>query len=196
MIEHTFANVSVDSAQTFRAIMQAMARPGTRQPVNATLSAPEPLLDSTAATALTLCDFQTPIWLGPGLDHDNIQRYLRFHTGAPIVKQPHEALFALLLSGCDIPSPAQFAQGTHEYPDRSATLIVQAAGLVGETVTLCGPGITMPRVFGVAELTQSFWSAMAINHAGFPLGVDAVFTAPGLIAALPRSTAILLKEAV
>jgi alpha-D-ribose 1-methylphosphonate 5-triphosphate synthase subunit PhnH len=37
---------------------------------------------------------------------------------------------------------------------------------------------------------------MAENHARFPTGIDVIFAAPGLVAALPRSTEIRLLEAV
>ena len=61
MTEHGFADVAVDSAHAFRAIMQAMARPGRVMELGAGLSAPEPMQASTMAVALTLCDFQTPV---------------------------------------------------------------------------------------------------------------------------------------
>jgi alpha-D-ribose 1-methylphosphonate 5-triphosphate synthase subunit PhnH len=85
-------------------------------------------------------------------------------------------------------------QGTHAYPDRSATLVIQVPGFVPGAVTLRGPGIRGSEPFGVAGLDASFWTAMAENHAGFPVGVDVIFAAPGLVAALPRSTEIHMLE--
>ena len=87
-------------------------------------------MPASAAVALTLCDFQTPVWLSPDLRNDKVVHYLRFHTGAPIVDELEEAHFAFLprqRTSCR--RLTLFAQGTHEYPDRSATLVIQVAGL-------------------------------------------------------------------
>ena len=54
MTERGFADVAVDSAHAFRAIMQAMARPGRVMALGNDLAAPEPLISSAAAVALTL----------------------------------------------------------------------------------------------------------------------------------------------
>jgi alpha-D-ribose 1-methylphosphonate 5-triphosphate synthase subunit PhnH len=74
MIDHGFADVAIDSARVFRVIMQAMARPGLVMNASPSLAAPTPLLQTTAAVALTLCDFQTPIWLAPGLRSGEVDK--------------------------------------------------------------------------------------------------------------------------
>ncbi len=52
------------SAQsTFRAVMDAMARPGSVQRIAAAAGAPAAMMRGTAAIALTLFDHDTPIWL-------------------------------------------------------------------------------------------------------------------------------------
>lgn len=195
MTEHGFTDPAVDSAHAFRAIMQAMARPGRIQPLVSALSPPEPLLASVAAVALTLCDFQTAIWLAPELGSEAVMRYLRFHAGAPIVKEAPQAQFVFATAGESLPDPALLMQGSHEYPDRSATLVIQVAGFGGEMVTLTGPGLRGSLDFGVAGLGHAFWQAMATNHQRFPTGVDVIFAAPGAVTALPRSTALRLLEA-
>jgi len=196
MTEHGFSDAAVQSAHAFRAIMQAMARPGRVLALDAGLEAPEPLLASAAAVALTLSDFQTPIWLAPDLQNDRVKQYLRFHTGAPITAKPEKAQFLFFTAGQALPAPDLLMQGTHEYPDRSATLVIQAARFVPGAVELSGPGIRGSESFGVVGLDASFWEAMAENHAGFPVGIDVIFTAPGCVAALPRSTEIRLLESV
>ena len=88
MTETGFTNAAVDSAHAFRVIMQAMSRPGVPVRLEAALEAPAPLACDPAAVALTLCDFQTPVWLSPALRNDRDRaQYLRFHTGAPIVER-------------------------------------------------------------------------------------------------------------
>ena len=194
MTERGFSDVAVQSAHAFRAIMQAMARPGRVLELGAGLGAPEPLLASAAAVALTLCDFQTPVWLAPDLRNDKVMHYLRFHAGCPLAAEPDTAQFLFAKAGRFLPDPGLLMQGTHAYPDRSATLVIQVPGFVPGAVTLRGPGIRGSEPFGVAGLDASFWTAMAENHAGFPVGVDVIFAAPGLVAALPRSTEIHMLE--
>ena len=196
MTEHGFADVAVDSAHAFRAIMQAMARPGRVMELGAGLSAPEPMQASTMAVALTLCDFQTPVWLAPALGTDKVKHDLRFHAGAPLTDDPGKAQF-LFAAAEEIPQALDLLlQGTHEYPDRSATLVIQVPGFAAGAVALSGPGIRGVESFGVSGLGAAFWAAMSDNHARFPVGIDVIFTAPGLVAALPRSTEIRLLESV
>ncbi len=196
MTEHGFSDVAVDSAHAFRAIMQAMARPGRVTDLAVRLDAPAPLLASTAAVALTLCDFQTPVWLTPALRSDRVMHYLRFHAGAPVTPEIESAQFVFATAEEVLPAPELLLQGTHEYPDRSATLILQVTGFAADGVRLSGPGIRGSEGFGVAGLDARFWTAMAANHACFPVGIDVIFTAPGQVAALPRSTEIRIPEAV
>ena len=196
MTEQGFTNAAVEAAHAFRSIMQAMARPGAPVPLQVRLEAPQPLDVASAAVALTLCDFQTPVWLSPRIATESVARYLKFHTGAPLVAEAKDAHFAFLSASEEAPALSMFAQGTHDYPDRSATLVIQVAGFNTSDVVLSGPGIKGTAGFGVDGLTQSFWGAMAENHARFPVGIDVIFAAAGRIAALPRSTRVLLQETV
>jgi alpha-D-ribose 1-methylphosphonate 5-triphosphate synthase subunit PhnH len=196
MTEQGFTDGPIEAAHSFRAIMQAMARPGVPVPLKVSIEPPPPLGKTAAAVALTLCDFQTPIWLSPMMKTDDVARYLRFHTGAPLVDALEAAQFALLSEGEDIPALSLFAGGTHEYPDRSATLVIEAPGFNTRDVVLAGPGVKGTAHFGVDGLPQAFWAAMAENHARFPVGVDVMFTARGAIAAVPRSTGVKLQETV
>lgn len=196
MTEQGFTNAAVQSAHAFRSIMQAMARPGEPVALQTGLKAPAPLHAVSAAVALTLCDFQTPIWLSPGMASESVRHYLRFHTGAPITGRLAEAHFAFLSAEEERPSLTLFAQGTHEFPDRSSTLVIQVQGFHRQSVVLEGPGIKQAIHFGVDGLDDDFWSAMAENHARFPVGIDVIFAGPCSLAALPRSTAVRMKETV
>jgi alpha-D-ribose 1-methylphosphonate 5-triphosphate synthase subunit PhnH len=195
MTETGFAAAAIDAAHAFRAIMHAMARPGSVVALDAALRPPAPLNGVSAAVALTLCDFQTPVWLSPALADAKAVQYLKFHTGAPVVERMGEAQFAFLLAEEQF-DLSLFAQGTHEYPDRSATLVIQAQGFHGQGARLTGPGIKGAVQFGVEGIAASFWAAMAANHARFPVGADVIFAAPYSIAAVPRSSAIGIEETV
>src|SRR5690606_9187527 len=93
-----FADPVRDAQGCFRAIMNALARPGTLQRIDpGALEPPAPLTPTAAAVALTLFDYDTPIWLDPSLARSAaVAAFLRFHTGAPIVADALEAAFALV----------------------------------------------------------------------------------------------------
>ena len=77
-----FADPVADAQACFRAVLDAMARPGRVHAVSG-VSAPAPLCDAAAAVLLTLTDHETPIWLDA--DADAARGWIAFHTGAPAV---------------------------------------------------------------------------------------------------------------
>ena len=98
-IEGGFQNSPMAAQAVFRALMDAMARPGTVQAVAAFARPPAPLTATAAAIALTLCDHDTPLWLDPRLDvSSDVRGWLGFHCGAPLTTIPADAHFALASS--------------------------------------------------------------------------------------------------
>lgn len=84
------------------------------------------MMRGTAAIALTLFDHDTPLWLDARMhETSDVVKWLKFHTGAPVVQDSSIASFALISDGGALPSLERFALGTSEYPDRSTTLILQ-----------------------------------------------------------------------
>jgi alpha-D-ribose 1-methylphosphonate 5-triphosphate synthase subunit PhnH len=186
-----FADPVFDSQATFRAALDALARPGRVVPLAPLLTPPAPLNPTAAALCLALADLDTPLWLDPAADSAAVRDYLRFHSGAPLVAGRADATFAVLAAPATAADFEGFAPGTPEYPDRSATLIVQVAGFAeAGGVTLSGPGIESHRGLAVDGLPEGFWTWARANHAGYPLGVDVLFAAPDRVAGLPRSTAV------
>ncbi|MBO6639630.1 MAG: phosphonate C-P lyase system protein PhnH [Roseitalea sp.] len=185
-----------DAQSVFRALMDAMARPGTVQAIAPRASAPSPLGPVAAALALTLCDVDTPVWLDAALATDGaIARWLGFHAGAPVTDDPAAAAFALIGDGPSLGSLDRFARGTHDYPDRSATLIVQVPDLAaGPALTLTGPGIKQSTALAPSGLPARFTTLWADNNALFPCGIDMVLATPDAVAALPRTTRIQSTE--
>lgn len=184
-----FADPVFDAQSVFRAVMDAMARPGTVCPIVPKLAPPAPLSPSAAAVAATLIDGDTPVWLGTTLaTAPKVRQWLTFHTGAPIVDLPSEAAFALVADTAKMPALDSFAQGTQAYPDRSTTLVLQVASLEGgERLVLSGPGIKDTARLRVRALPLRFAEQWAANATRFPRGVDVILAAPGAVACLPRS---------
>jgi alpha-D-ribose 1-methylphosphonate 5-triphosphate synthase subunit PhnH len=186
-----FADQALDSARAFRLMLDAMAHPGRILPMPAMIDAPSPLLPTAATICLTLCDYDTPLWLDETYRTASVLDYLRFHSGAPIVEEISAASFLLCSASSAPVALAQANRGTAEYPDASATLVIQLPTFPSdEFLTLKGPGIDGTQAFSTCGLAPRFWDLMADNHALVPLGSDLFFATTGGIAALPRSTQI------
>lgn len=181
LLEGGFANPPIDASHAFRAVMTAMARPGDIVSVSGA-KPPAPLSVAAGVVVLTLCDPETPIYLATSHDTADMRDWITFHTGAPFV-EAGAAMFALGEWG-DLPL-ADFPIGTAEYPDRSATLIVERSSLSNEGAVLRGPGIKE-----AAALSLPDGHAFQNNTAQFPLGLDFIFTCGERLAALPRSTRV------
>lgn len=182
-----------DAQAAFRALMDAMARPGQVIAFAPACRPPAGLTVELAGLVLTLADFETPVWLDAALAGDRaIGAYLAFHTGAPLVEAQARSAFAVVSDPGELPPLESFSAGTAEYPDRSTTVLLAVAGFGdGPAATLAGPGVDGRRDIAV-DVGPGFWDRLVAARAEFrfPLGVDIVLAAPGCIAALPRSTRI------
>ncbi|WP_102108351.1 phosphonate C-P lyase system protein PhnH [Oceaniglobus roseus] len=180
-LEGGFGDGPRDAAHAFRAVMTAMARPGEIVTV-AGARPPAPLSAAAGVVLLTLCDPDTPLFLAPSHALPQVREWIAFHTAAPLCPAAG-AMFAL--GPWDALPLADLPLGTSEYPDRSATLIVEVDRLDPEGATLAGPGIV-----GTARLSLPDLAAFRENARLFPLGLDFVFTCGDRLAALPRSTKV------
>jgi alpha-D-ribose 1-methylphosphonate 5-triphosphate synthase subunit PhnH len=115
-----FADPVFGAQATFRAVLDAMARPGRVMPAGADLAPPPPLMPSTAALLLTLADADTNLFLAP--ECDAARDWIAFHCGAPFVAEPRAARFIVATA---LPDLSVFDAGSDEAPEESATVIVQ-----------------------------------------------------------------------
>jgi len=182
VLEGGFADTPVEASHAFRAAMNAMARPGRIYEITGG-RAPGPVSGAAASLLLTLCDRETPLHLAGGHDCPEVRDWIAFHLGSPLVGR-RSAMFALGTWEA-LGALSDYAQGVPEYPDRSATLIVEVPALANESARLTGPGVKDEAFLNLPDLDQ-----FKRNAAQFPLGVDCYFTSGGRIAALPRSTRI------
>jgi alpha-D-ribose 1-methylphosphonate 5-triphosphate synthase subunit PhnH len=84
-----------------------------------------------------------------------------------------------------------FNPGTEDFPDQSATLIIEVTALAeGGPVTLSGPGIPGHRHVTVQGLAPDFAEQWAANHARFPCGVDVIVTCGASLMGLPRTVSL------
>src|SRR3546814_1295946 len=96
MIRRPPRSTRTDTLFPYTTLFRSMARPGRVAAMPDNIRHPAGMTPALAAAALTLCDLDTPVWLGPGLDTDTVRGWLRFHTGAPLAASAAAADFALL----------------------------------------------------------------------------------------------------
>ncbi|KIA79520.1 hypothetical protein QR66_15620 [Chromobacterium piscinae] len=183
-----FAQSVDDAQQTFRAVLSAMAEPLSPRVLPVLPPALPGLKAATAALLYTLADQDVRVWL-PALPDETVAS-LRFHTGMRVTDLPEQADFIVLTGNMPLPDLMSLKAGSAEYPDRSATLLIEVDGFSAEQVEGSGPGFAAPRRFGAAGLPSGFWAEWQRNHARFPLGVDAVLISDTHVAGLPRSVRI------
>lgn len=190
-----FAEPVFQAQSVFKAMMDAMARPGSIQTLSPDAAPPAPMGAAAGAIALTLCDHDTPVWLSPALNKSAVPGWLSFHTGATVTTEKAEARFAFVDSGMALSTFGLFAPGTQEYPDRSTTVVIEIAALEGgKMLALMGPGIKTVTEIAPVGLPETFIRLWNENRALFPRGVDIVLAAGSSFLCLPRTTKITATE--
>jgi alpha-D-ribose 1-methylphosphonate 5-triphosphate synthase subunit PhnH len=190
-----FADKVLSAQSTFRSVMDAMARPGSVQQAIASVGTPGSIMRGTAAIALTLFDHDTPIWLDSRMSETSeVAKWLKFHSGAPVVEDSSICSFALIGNGTVLPDLSRFAFGTNEYPDRSTTLILQVESLTqGRAYELCGPGIDGTATLRATIEPKDLFGRLAINETLFPRGIDVVLVSGEAMVAIPRTTRLVVR---
>lgn len=187
-IKPGLADPVFDAQSVFRAALSANAYPGRVISLDRTLDAPQPLASSAALLSLTLMDLETPVWLDHLTAAGDVPHWLRFHCGVPLVGTTALARFALATDAQNLPRLHEFYAGDIQFPDRSATVIVQVPSLTeGPETVWTGPGIRESASVRIAGLPSWFWSDWDLNTEQYPLGVDVFFTSGNALLSLPRT---------
>lgn len=191
-----FADPVHDAQGVFRAVLDALARPGVLRSVGSRLAPSKEASIAARATLLALADATTSVWLQFPLPE--VASALRFHTGSPLLSGEADlatAQFALLTDPARCPALERFAFGTAESPEHSATLIVDVPALAaGHTGTddlhlrLRGPGIAAHADVTIGGLDTGFWQARAALAPRFPAGLDLLIASGDMVLGLPRTT--------
>lgn len=177
-----FTDETLESQAGFRALLDAMARPGVIRRLTRPARPPEGLSPAAATVLAALADGDTPVSIA---DTPALRAFVGGRLGAPLAA-PDGAAFAVVAAAALLPL-GRFAQGSDAFPDQSATVIVEVSALGrGEDLLLSGPGIAGTAVLEVEGLPADFRAAWAAQRALFPCGVDLVLCDGDRLAALPR----------
>lgn len=188
-----FSREALGSQGVFRAVLQALSQPGAPVLVAHDAEVPATGHSASAAVLLALLDSECTLWLSPRLAASQAGVWLRFHTGCVLVEAPEDARFAWVAAGDDLPALARLQCGSDDYPDQSATCVIDVEALAPEGAgawQLTGPGIRDAQPLRVAGLPEDFARQWADNQGAFPRGVDVVLATATHIAGLPRTTRI------
>lgn len=182
-----FADPVLDAQAAFRALLDAMARPGRIATLPALPEAPAGMEPAAACVALALCDVDTPVWLDDAAQE--AAGWLRFHCGCRILHDTAAASFVFAMRTA--PAMHTLDAGDDQYPDRSATLVLAVGGFdAGVEVRLSGPGIDGTCTVRVDGLPDHFVAERVANRRKFPRGVDCILVAGRQVLCLPRTTVV------
>lgn len=185
-----FGDPVFESQAAFRACLAALATPGTVVSLGAGLQAVPGLDPAAGALLLALLDQDTRLWLSPGGAGARIATSLKFHTGCSLAAAPGEADFALVAVAEELPPLEAFGAGSQEYPERSATVVLQVPAIAGAGWRLSGPGVRGEARLSVPALGDAFLEQWRRNHARFPRGIDLYLSCGERLCGLPRTTRI------
>ena len=156
----------------FEALMRGLAQPGTLARL------PEPGL---AGLADSLLDLEVRVFTPePRLAQTGARR-------APADSADY--LFFPVLNDAALDVAAQASVGEPLYPDRAATLFIEADIGSGVSLGLSGPGIRGSRELRIGGITPVFWDKRQAA-CRYPMGWDVFFIDGVHLVGLPRSTKI------
>jgi alpha-D-ribose 1-methylphosphonate 5-triphosphate synthase subunit PhnH len=185
-----FADPVFDSQAAFRGCLDALATPGTVVSLGAGLESLPGLDAASSALLLALLDQDTRLWLSPTAAAGRTAANLKFHTGCSLAASPGEADFALIARVDELPPLESFSAGSGEYPERSATLVLQVPAIRDAGWRLTGPGIREETRMCVPALGDAFLPQWERNRARFPRGVDLYLSCGEMLCGLPRTVRI------
>ena len=179
--------------RTFRALLDAMARPGTIRVLPASPGAEGPW--ATVLTVMqSLLDHEVTFCVEA--DDRSVHEQILRRTGARSASLD-QADFVVTDAAHAAATITAAREGDLEAPERSATVIVRADH-VGEGATqavLSGPGIASVVPLALDGVTAEALRALVERNAAFPNGIDTVFVdTEGRVTCLPRSTRIELED--
>jgi alpha-D-ribose 1-methylphosphonate 5-triphosphate synthase subunit PhnH len=169
--------------QTYRALLEAMSRPGKVIPI-----VQETSDQAYTAILATLLDAEVTLADPDGLLDEEIWPMLQANSAKP------QAADYLLCSGGKPPS-FQPKLGSLPSPEQSATLIIKVDSLIeGElNLFLSGPGVDGTVRCAITGLDPDWLTNRESWVSAFPLGADLLLVDETTVLALPRTTKVEVR---
>jgi alpha-D-ribose 1-methylphosphonate 5-triphosphate synthase subunit PhnH len=196
-----FGNESHSSQQIFRSALKALSYPGRLLELQHDASTPKGVNSVVAGMLLALLDSETSLWCTNSKSLNLATEWLNFHTDCVVLDTPEKADFLWVEHIHDLPHFETLKRGTNQYPDRSATCIIEVPKLSEKTspfYQLKGPGIQSQENLFIQGWQQKeylmffdFWNT---NAQHFPCGVDVYMSDSSHLLGLPRTTQLKYIE--
>jgi alpha-D-ribose 1-methylphosphonate 5-triphosphate synthase subunit PhnH len=177
-----------DSQQVFRAVLEALARPGTPMPLP---REPLKVLAPAVTAIVALADSTTGVCVleNPG---DRWADAIATATASPIWPAEMARLVAATrpVSADEIRG---FTRGSARAPEDAALVAVGVRDVYGGSRrwTLAGPGVCGTVTVAPQGISEGFVAARAEAVAAYPAGIDVLLVADdGRVVGLPRTTTI------
>jgi alpha-D-ribose 1-methylphosphonate 5-triphosphate synthase subunit PhnH len=183
---HGFDDPATGSQRTFRAIFAAMVHPGQIVTIHENPDAPDVFNSASAATCLTLLDYETPVWtdidwISPAIS------WLQFDCESSVVTEPCMANFAIVTKPASMPDLDYFRVDRHEYHEKATTLIIQVDDILprasDKNSNIFFEKTAQLEFKGVPD---KFWDRWQYLSGLYPLGIDIFFTCDDVLIALPK----------
>lgn len=177
-----------DAQLVFRAVLEALARPGTAMALPAN---PVRTLTPAVVPVFALADLGTGVCV---LEHpdDRWSDVVSTATGAPLWPAELARLVAAVRPVTEA-EVRDFARGTAAAPGSSALVSLAVADVVGGPCKwrMSGPGIDGETTLSPVGLPPGFVAARNDAVAGYPAGIDVLLvTSDGRVVGVPRTTSI------
>jgi alpha-D-ribose 1-methylphosphonate 5-triphosphate synthase subunit PhnH len=190
-----------DSQATFRALLDALSRPGKicRLPDRAYRSPPRGFCPPALSILKTLCDHRVSFSLASGNRTSELSRYLEVNLSTP--PEDVEKADYVIFDGTAFDEDfMRMKRGSSEFPENSATALLCVGRLdegALETDTpscrlrCAGPGVQDTTFLTVTRLDPRYGEARARTNSVSPLGIDLFLVDPGgRVAGIPRTTSV------
>lgn len=179
-----------EAQRVFRAVLAALARPGTVQQLPELPEHPE--LPPALLPVLALATLDTPVALLGDEPDGQWRELVRTAAGAPAAELTHARLVAALrpLTPAELSS---LSRGSAAAPEDAALVSVAVDGLDGgaHPMRLFGPGVDGVVTFAPRVWDEPLRQARDESVAEFPAGVDLLLVgADARVLGLPRSTRV------
>ena len=198
-----FADYAQTSQKVYRAALQALSYPGRLIDLDHDASTPKDTNRVVAGLLSALLDSETSLWCSSKDQLIQACEWLQFHTDCAVLESSEQADFLWIKNIEEFPEIERIKTGTDQYPDRSATCIIEVPSLSQKSIdffTLKGPGIQFTSELHVKgwskEIYKKLLSIWTQNHQLFPCGIDLYLSDGQHLIGLPRSTQLSYLEGV
>lgn len=182
MIKEIYFDEVFDTQTAFRSIMQALARPGQLQKLDAMkkLNPPKPLNAATACIGLTLMS-QDSLFHVEEQQFPQGKEYFSVNTSARFC-EISEAAFLYIQGQDSTATIAKAHTGLLEYPETSATVIIDVMAMSEEpmadalALNMQGPGVLDEKTVFIKGINPEILGMIQAKNGEYPLGIDVFMT--------------------